>query len=198
MPAHRLCNGCPDVRPADAGLPVGVEHRDQPRRLNPLCTTDCGYQIFPGEEPPSSSNNVDEFCAVVLEAANITTWLQDLFAEVEVGDEDTYPDPEDVEKVIVRVAELLELGNETAPADIRDAWLTATAAFVETGRLAAVDYDLRELSQDDLRTLVLRIDTPAEDDHEVAAATDALAAWVPANCFGDAAAALEAEPSFTG
>ena len=94
---------------------------------------------------------MDEFCAVVLEAANITTWLQDLFAEVEVGNEDTYPDPEDVEKVIVRVAELLELGNETAPADIRDAWLTATAAFVETGRLAAVDYDIRELSQDDLR-----------------------------------------------
>ena len=141
---------------------------------------------------------MDEFCAVVLEAANITTWLQDLFSEVEVGNEDTYPSPEKVETVIVRIAELLELGNETAPADIRDAWLTATAAFVETGRLATANYDLEQLPQDDLRTLVERIDTPAEDDHEVAAATDALAAWVPANCFGDAAGAVEAEPSFTG
>src|SRR4029453_9361164 len=124
------------------------------------------------------------FWRVFVEAANITPWLQDLFAEVEVGNPDTYPSPEKVEKVIVRIAELLEKGNQTAPADIRDAWLTATAAFVETGRLAAVDYDLEALPQDDLRTLVQRIDNPSEDDEEVAAATAALTAWVRGNCFG--------------
>jgi hypothetical protein len=161
------------------------------------CTSDCGYQIFPGEEPPSTNNNIDAFCAVVLEAANITPWLQELFAEVEVGNPETYPDPDKVEKVIVRIAELLEKGNETAPeGEVRDAWLLATAQFVETGRLAAVDYDLEALPQDDLRRLVSSIDTPAEDDHEVVAATDIIAAWVTANCFGTTA--IEAEPSFTG
>jgi len=181
----------------DLGFPPGSNTvLSVPDALLPFCADSCGYQIFPGEEPPGSSNNVDEFCAVVLEAANITPWLQDLFAEVEVGNEDTYPNPEKVEKVIVRIAELLEKGTQTAPADIRDAWLTATAAFVETGRLAAVDYDIRELTQDQLRELVSRIDNPAEDDEEAAAAVAALTAWVPANCFG--ATAIEAEPSFTG
>jgi hypothetical protein len=179
----------------DLGFPSGsITVLSVPDGLLPFCADACGYQLFPGEEPPSSNNNVDEFCAVVLEAANITPWLQDLFAEVEVGNEDTYPSPEKVEKVIVRIAELLEKGNQTAPADIRDAWLAATAAFVETGRLAAVDYDIRELTQDQLRDLVAQIDTPAEDDEERAAATAALTAWVPVNCFG----AVETEPSFTG
>jgi hypothetical protein len=164
--------------------------------ISATCTSDCGYQIFPGEEPPSTSQQVQEFCAVVLESANITPWLQELFAEVEVGNEDTYPDPEEVEKVLVRIAELLEKGNQTAPNDIRDAWLTATAAFVETGRLAAVDYDISALSQEDQRNLVLGIDNPREDDEEVAAAVAELTAWVTANCFGTTP--VVAEPSFTG
>jgi hypothetical protein len=180
---------------SDLGFPPGSNTvLSIPDALLPACGSACGYQIFPGEEPPGSNNNVDEFCAVVLEAANITPWLQDLFAEVEVGNPDTYPSPEKVEKVITRIAELLEKGNQTAPADIIDAWLTATAAFVETGRLAAVDYDIGELTQDQLRDLVSLIDTPQEDDEETAAAVAALTAWVPVNCFG----AVETEPSFTG
>ncbi|HEY8218383.1 MAG TPA: hypothetical protein VIH82_14690 [Acidimicrobiia bacterium] len=158
------------------------------------CGSNCGYLIFPGEEPPSSSQNVDEFCKVVLEAANITGWLQDLFAEVEVGNPDTYPSKEKVEKVITRIAELLERGTQTAPADIKPAWLAATAAFVQTGQFAAAEYDLNQLSQDDLRDAVSLIDNPQADDEEAQAAIDALTAWVPVNCFG----AVETEPSFTG
>jgi hypothetical protein len=177
------------------GLPPGANTVvTWPDGLFPFCQGACIYQLFPGEEPPHSSNNVDEFCAVVLEAANITPWLQDLFAEVEVGDPDTYPDPEKVEKVIVRIAELLEKGNQTAPPEIVDAWLTATAGFVETGRLATADYDLEALPQDDLRDLVSLIDNPQADDEEAVAAIDAISAWVPVNCFG----AVETEPSFTG
>ncbi len=87
----------------------------------------------------------------MLEAANITPWLQALFDEVEVGNEDTYPSSDKVEKVITQIAELLEKGNQTAPDDIRPVWLRATANFVETGRLAAVQYDIAALPQDDLR-----------------------------------------------
>jgi hypothetical protein len=164
--------------------------------INPNCTTDCGYQIFPGEDPPSSSQQVDAFCAVVLEAANITPWLQALVDEIEVGNEDTYPSPDHVEKVINRIAELLEKGNQTAPSDIKPTWLEATAQFVLTGRLAAVQFDLAALSQDDLRTLVDSIEHPGADDPEEAAVTATLTAWVTANCFGTTA--IEAEPSFTG
>jgi hypothetical protein len=164
------------------------------RTVNATCTSDCGYQIFPGEEAPNSSQQVDAFCAVVLEAANITPWLQDLFDEIEVGNEDTYPSSDRVEKVLTRIAELLEKGNQTAPADIRQVWLRATAGFVETGRLAAVDFDLTRLSQSDLRCTVDGIEHPGEDDSEEAADTAALTAWVTTNCFG----AVEAEPSFTG
>ena len=66
----------------------------------------------------------------MLQAANITPWLQALFDEVEVGNEDTYPSADEVEKVLTQIAELLEKGNETAPDDIRPVWLRATASFV--------------------------------------------------------------------
>lgn len=161
---------------------------------NPGCTGDCGFQLFPGAEPGSTSQQVSEFCAVVLDAANIRPWLSDLFAEMEVGNLDTYPDPDRIEKVIKRIDAILDAGNETAPKGIRDAWLTATAGFVEFGQFAAVDFELTAFSQDDLRTLVSSIDTPAADDEEDAAANAAITEWVTVNCFG----AITAEPSFTG
>ena len=132
----------------------------------------------------------------MLQAANITPWLQALVNEIEVGNEDTYPSPDHVEKVINQIADLLDQGNESAPADIKPVWLAATAQFVLTGRLAAVQYDLAALPQDDLRSLVDGIEHPGADDSEEAANTAALTAWVTANCF--ATTAVEAQPSFTG
>jgi hypothetical protein len=161
------------------------------------CTSACGYQIFPGAGIGDTSANVAAFCATLTSAQQITPWLQDLFAEVQVGNPDTYPSPDKVEKVLGKIKEILDGGNEAAPSDIRGAWLTATGGFVKIGQLAAVGYDLNAIPQDSLRQLVDQIDTPAADDEEQVKAKADLGAWFVANC-GGAAAAVEAEPSFTG
>jgi len=153
-------------------------------------------QIFvTGTTAESSDQLVPEFCAAIPGAQEIGTLLDSLFLKVVVGDPDTYPDPDEVEDVWKQIDKILDAGDEVVPADIADAWYETTDELRQllTG-LELVNFDLNDLPQSDLQSIVDGIQEPSGPTPEDEARTVLLTDWFTTNCIG----AVEAEPTFTG
>ena len=153
-------------------------------------------QIFvTGTKAESSDQLVPEFCAALPGLQQVGPLLDELFKDVKVGNPDTYPSPDHVEDIWNQIDKLLDAGDETVPADIKEAWQQATDELRQllTG-LELVNFDVNSLPQDDLQRIVDGVQEPSGPTPEDQATQAELGTWFTTNCAG----AIEAQPSFTG
>jgi hypothetical protein len=151
----------------------------------PACTDAC-VQVLPvGEDPaaPSSEPSPADFCAVVPQIQTIQFALEALFVGVEAGRSSTFPSRDRIESVTEPIRGVLDAGDATVPADVRDAYLEETdLARAVLAAVAAADDDLEEIPEQDLSELVERIEEPPPPTKESRARQAALSEWFAASC----------------
>ena len=119
----------------------------------PACTDACVRVLPVGEDPAAPAEpSPSDFCTVVAQLQSIQFALEALFVGVEAGRPSTYPDAGRIEAVTESIRALLDAGDATVPADVRDAYLEETALARDVlAVLAAADDDLEEIPEQELR-----------------------------------------------
>jgi hypothetical protein len=161
----------------------------------PACTEACVRVLPVGEDPAAPTEpSPSDVCTVVAQLQSIQFALEELFVGVEAGRASTYPDAGRIEGVTASIRALLDAGDATVPADVRDAYLGETALARDAlAVLAAADDDLEEIPEQELRDLVERIEQPAPPTRASSARQAALSEWLAASCTLDTP-----EIAFTG
>jgi hypothetical protein len=161
-----------------------------------LCAADgCLDGVLVGSKAGDTTQDVAAFCAVLPQLQGVGKILDDLFLDVVPGNFETYPSPSEVQDGVEEIQKILDAGDESVTADIKDAYYESTQELREllTG-LQARFYDLKNFSTSDVESLQQGLEEPSGPTPEDQARQAELGAWFTTNCAG----AVEAQPTFTG
>jgi hypothetical protein len=162
----------------------------------PACTTSCGQVLFVGEGTVPNNPDTVAFCATILDGpASLSGFgpaLKTLVGNIDPTTtetiKNTQPSVGDQKAFVTTYTDVINAGDASVPAAIKDSWVTLTAGarkLLQTIQL--VGYDMSKLPPSAVKDIVLGangIKLPGvPPDEDVVAATADLTAFVTGTCL---------------